>query len=417
VRSVASDRELDTLKALQSQAAAAVARSDSIANQRKLRKAQEALIAYQSRKKTGAGGSTTPGPGMGLREYEAAAVAPRLAPIDRKNRDQVTWRQTELQNMGANITVDGVWGPITEWYEAMANNGNLNPETGGTAGSQDPAAAPSSLDGLLGAGGGASRGGGGSSGGGTVGGPVTYTAPAPVTPSSSLSAADFKARVLAEIPQAAAFLQIPDLVPILQDRLDNKISDQEFAARVQQTDWYRTTPTKTRAWMGLYAIDPATADRQVEEQATMFKSKLGEYALTMADVTLQQWSRKILSGEVEGGAFDAYLKEQAKSLFPTLAGAIDAGFTVRQYADQYAQRASQRLGIAPESINFSDEKWRRALVRIDPKTGERSAMNLDEWDNEIRTNPIYGYDNSAEAIGSAAKFAQQIGERFGKVAS
>lgn len=363
----------------------------------------------------GRSGSTTPGPGYNLRQAEAAALvptAPRLAPIDRKNRDQVIWRQTELRNMGANITVDGVWGPITEWYEAMANNGDLTPETGGAA-SPTPATPPSSLGGLLSGGRAAPRGGAPSGGGGA---PVAWTAPGPTQPpSSTLSAADFKTRVLAELPQAAAFLSIPELVPILQRRLDKAISDQEFAAQVQQTEWYRTTPQKSRAWLGLYAVDPATAERQVQEAKSQFKSMLGDYALDLADVTLEQWARKTLSGEVDESAFQGYLKEQAKSLFPTLAAAIGDGFTVRQYGDVYAQRAAQRLGVAPESINFSDEKWRRALVRVDPKTGERKAMNLDEWDNEIRTNPIYGYDNSAEAIGQAASFAQQIGERFGKV--
>lgn len=357
-----------------------------------------------------AGGSTTPGPGYGLREHER----PLLEPIDRNNRDQVIWRQTQLRNMGADIVVDGIWGPITQWYEAMANNGDLRPADPAAS----PAPAPSSLGALLPGNGGGDRGpAAGSGGGGGGGAPVTWSPPAPTQPpSSTLSPADFKTRVLAEIPQAAAFLSIPELVPIIQARLDKSISDQEFAAQVQQTEWYRTTPQKARAWLGLYAVDPATADRQVQEAKVQFRSMLGDYALDLADVTLEQWARKTLSGEVDETAFQQYLKDQAKSLFPTLAAAIDQGFTVRQYGDVYAQRAAQRLGIAPESINFADEKWRRALVRVDPKTGERKAMNLDEWDTEIRTNPIYGYDNSAEAIGQAAKFAQQIAETFGRSA-
>lgn len=347
-------------------------------------------------------GSMTPGPGFGLREYER----PLLAPIDHNNRDQVIWRQTELRNMGADIVIDGVWGPITQWFEGMANNGDLHPASPASGGG-----APSSVGGV----GGGGRAGGGSGGGarGGMSAPAVPSAPTRA-PSSSLSLADFKTRVLAEIPQAAAFLSIPELVPILQSRLDGAISDQEFAAQVQQTNWYQTTPAKSRAWLGLYAIDPASAERQIQEKKAEFKSLLGDYALNLADVTIEQWARKTLSGEVPDAAYTEFLREQAKSLFPTLSGAIDRGVTVRQYADQYAQRAADRLGITPESINFGDEKWRRALVRVDPKTGERSAMNLDEWDTELRTNQIYGYDRSKEAVDQAASFVTHLEQTFGR---
>ena len=410
-----ADRTLAGLKAAQAQAAAALARSNSIANQRKLRKAQEALNAYQT--KITASPTNTPssavvkgsgqGPGFGMREAESKAA--RFAPIDRKNRDQVIWRQTELRNLGANIVVDGVWGPITEWYEAMANNGDLNPETGGAA--TEPAGdEPGTLDG----GGSLGFGGGGAPTRSVSSAPAvpTYTAP-PRPSAASLSAADFRTRVLTEIPAYAAFLDIPDLVPIIQSRLDNAISPEEFAAQVKQTSWFRTTPERTRTWMGLYAIDPASAERQIDEQAAKVKQAAGAYYVPLADVTAREWSKKVLSGEVPEAAFQQYLKDQAKSMFPPLAAAIDAGVTVEQYADPYKQVAAQTLEVPPEQINFNDPRWSRALMNVD-KDGNRTSMTLYDWQALLKTDTSYGYDRTSQARQQAAQMAQQLQETFGR---
>ncbi|HUR52878.1 MAG TPA: hypothetical protein VMZ71_02020 [Gemmataceae bacterium] len=401
---MATDKTLDTLKAQQAQAAAALARSDSIANQRKLRKAQQALLDYQASQKKKSKGSATPGPGYGLREYENPATQPRLAPIDRNNRDQVIWRQTELKNLGANIKVDGVWGPVTEWYEAMANNGDLNPETGGTAGrpSTDRALSGSmpAFDDPI-----PSR--------GAAPAVPTYTAP-PRQSAASLSASDFRTRVLTEIPAYAAFLDIPDLVPIIQQRLDGAISPEEFGARVQQTTWYRTTPERTRAWMGLYATDPATAERKIDEQAAKVKAAAGAYYVPMADVTAREWAKKVLSGEVPETALDEYVKQQAKSLFPALAGAIDQGVTVEQYADPYKQIAAQTLELNPNGINFNDPRWSRALVQVG-KDGQRGSMTLYDWQNLLKTDATYGWDRTNQARTQATQISERIAQQFGKV--
>lgn len=349
-------------------------------------------------------GSTTPGPGFGLRaaEAEAAASAPVFDPSD---PNQVRWVQQVLKDAGFDPgPIDGRWGPRTEAANAAWT-------AAGKPGPLEPAVGSDSAAGMFDVGGGLGGGGGAAASG--VPAVPTYTAPARPS-AASLTPNEFRTRVLTELPAYAAFLDIPDLVPIIQARLDNAISTDEFGARVKQTSWYRTTPERTRVWMGLYAIDPATANRQIDEQAAAVKRAAGSYFVPMADVTAREWSKKVLSGEVPEAAFTQYLKEQAKSIFPALAGAIDAGVTVEQYADPYKQVTAQTLEISPDQINFNEPKWGRALMAI-AKDGTRTSMSLYDWQNLIKTDPAYGYDNTNQARTQATQISERIAQTFGKV--
>ena len=403
---MADDRTLAGLRAAQAAAAAAFARSASIANRRRLRKAQEALANYRppiTATPTPVGNDSlarvqSPGPGYGLRAYEtqAAAPAPQGGGID------VRAIQRRLVDFGYRIAVDGVWGPKSKaaWSDFTAKGGSMDTAPAGSDGRGTP-----------------SVGGGGAG----LGSPVPVAAggsaapAAPTAPSSAgLNPADFRARVLAELPGAAAFLNIPDLVPHIQARLDGTISDQEFAARIQNTEWWRTTPQRARAWMGLQAIDPASAERQIEEQAAKVKEAAGAYYVPMADVTAREWSKKVLSGEVPETAFQEYLRQQAKSLFPALAGAIDSGVTVETYAAPYREIAAQTLEINPNEVNFMDPKWSRALVQVG-KDGQRGSMTLYDWQNLIKTDAAYGWDRTNQARTQASQISERLLETFGRV--
>lgn len=138
-----------------------------------------------------------------------------------------------------------------------------------------------------------------------------------------------------------------------------------------------------------------------------------QYGVPLGDLTKLDWARQIISGGATIDSFDSYLREQAKSLYPSLAGAIDAGVTVRQYADPYAQIASKELNINPNDFDLTDPKWSAPLNQIDPKTGARTAMTLAAWQSEVRKNPVYGYDTTTGARDQAAQFATQLAQEFG----
>lgn len=356
----------------------------------------------QKRTQTGSGAA---GPGFGLRETEAAAMTPTPG-VAQPNTSAINVRavQTRLVDAGYNLVVDGKWGPksAAAWTDFTAKGGNMDRD----AAAAPPPALAARRRTTIGVGPNASS--------PSATAFADPTSSAPMAP--QLSGPSFRARVLAEMPEYAPFLDDPELLPLIQARIDNTISDAEFASRVRQTEFFKTTPATKRAWLALYAMDPATANRQVEERAAQYKAMLGDYAVDLADVTVQQWALKTLSGEVPEQGFADYLREQAKSLFPSLSAAIDAGITVRQYADPYVQRASKMLEVAPDSIDFTQERWRRALVKIDPTTGKRTAMDLSEWENLLRTDPSYGWDRTNQARSQAAELAAQLERTFGRVA-
>jgi hypothetical protein len=145
------------------------------------------------------------------------------------------------------------------------------------------------------------------------------------------------------------------------------------------------------------------------------KALASQYGLPMSDQTAQQWGIGMLEGVVSQDALKAYMVEQAKSLYPGLSSALDSGVTVAQYADPYKQIAVQELGINPSDFNLSDTKWSDSLNQVDPKTGDRTAMTLAQWQTQLRSDPQYGYNNTHQAEDAAAQFINQLGSRMGVV--
>lgn len=147
--------------------------------------------------------------------------------------------------------------------------------------------------------------------------------------------------------------------------------------------------------------------------AQQLKALAAQYAVPMSDATLQKWVQDMLTGMVDQNTFRAYLIEQAKSLFPSLANALDRGITVQQYVAPYQEIAAQELGINVADIDWTDPKWSTAIHRIDPKTGQPVSMSLSDWQKELRTNPIYGFDQTTRAKDQATALGQNLLERLG----
>lgn len=146
------------------------------------------------------------------------------------------------------------------------------------------------------------------------------------------------------------------------------------------------------------------------------KQMAGQYAIPISDGTLKQWEQNILLGTANQSTFMAYVQEQAKSLYPGLANAIDMGITVQQYVAPYAEVASQELGVNANSIVWTDPKWNVALHQIDPKTGAPVSMSLSEWTRELRTNAIYGFAETDRAKELASQLGTGLAELFGRAA-
>lgn len=249
----------------------------------------------------------------------------------------------------------------------------------------------------------------------------------------------------------------------------------QVSARLQATPYFQHTDANARAFDALLATDPATARQTVEKasrtihdlesqlgvhlddaggmgspafaflthavaegwsadeikyrllasvnathnggeiaaNAAAIKGLANDYGVPLSDQSTMHWATLLTQGAINQDGMKGYLVEQAKSLFPALSSALDKGITVSQYADPYKQIAVQQLGVNPETINWADPKWNQALNQIDPKTGQRVSMSLDQWTQTVRSDPRYGYDTTSQGKQAAAQLATQLLQKFG----
>ena len=277
----------------------------------------------------------------------------------------------------------------------------------------------------------------------------------------------------------AAYLNDPVLGPILRDAARNHPGNEGWLlSQLEKTDWWKKTSQTAREMQALQRVDPATYRQQYAQMrqsvtqmaaqmglhvdpkrlnqisttalwsgwdagqiqqavgaefhynpnarytgtagstVSKFKQMAGDYLVPLANHTLAQWTRQILEGK-KGSAddFQSYLADQAKTLFPWMAKAIDKGVSPNQYLQPYQQAAAQTLELDPSRIDFTQAKWRRLFETVDPKTGDRSERGLANALTMMRTDPIYGYDRTQQARDEAAAFAQNIAQAFGYAGS
>lgn len=146
------------------------------------------------------------------------------------------------------------------------------------------------------------------------------------------------------------------------------------------------------------------------------QAEAGKYLVPISNQTAQGFATAIAQGTMDPSGVDAYLQAQAESLYPSIAGAIKSGITPQDYVSPYQEVAAQLLGVDPKSIDFTQQKYARALSQPG-QGGTPVAMSLYAWQQMLMQDPQYGYMNSVNARDRASSIAQGIGEMFGKVAS
>ena len=90
---------------------------------------------------------------------------------------------------------------------------------------------------------------------------------------------------------------------------------------------------------------------------------------------------------------------------------LDAGLTLNDIFSSYKDVAASTLELSPESISFTDPKFRAAFGG--PST---PPPTLDEWETMLRTDPKYGFDKTKKAKRDALSLAMTIAKTFGEVA-
>jgi hypothetical protein len=268
---------------------------------------------------------------------------------------------------------------------------------------------------------------------------------------------------------SAFALDIPEIRSVLEQAAAGDWDDNRIIGAISNTNWWRRTSDAERKWTALANQDGATATRQIklrrdqlfsqvrasgfvvdegrlmqiaelslkygwspqevqralasefkydptgERQAfaTNLKRLANEYVIPMSDNNIERWGQMLLSGEFTEDDFTNYLIESAKGMFPGMAAALDRGMTVRQYADPYLQMAGKILETDPDTLDLTEGKWIRAINQIDPKTGERTVMQLGDWERTLKLDPQYGYDRTKGAREEAVALGTGLLKTFG----
>lgn len=265
---------------------------------------------------------------------------------------------------------------------------------------------------------------------------------------------------------------VPELKKVLSDAITGGWSADRFAAQVQTTKWWKTTNDNQRRVLELQKTNPGEYARQrqlkideiviaarnlgvpqdnkkiaaladkalslgwsdqeisrfvaadVKVQAAgntgatavtvdALKKAAEEYGVPMSLQTLQTWTTQMLRGMVPEGTFESYLKEQAKSLFPGLSAAIDAGVTVAQYTAPYRELTAEILELNPADLRLDNPHMQKALY-AHGKDGSRTQMTLSEYREYLRGTD--GFRKTRQAQETAAGFVNSITEMFGATA-
>lgn len=194
------------------------------------------------------------------------------------------------------------------------------------------------------------------------------------------------------------------------------LTDQQLSDLALNTNLYGWTSDELTKAIAAYL--PTTGETTAGGAAQVNFAQLKQDAIQTwgvptTDEQIAQWVQQIAMGTQTVAGVQATMKQRAMGLYPTLADQFTRGETFKTATDPYRAIASSYLSIPAESVNFTDPKWMAAINQVDPKTGARTEMGLDQWTNYIRSQPQYGYQNTTlgknEMVGLANSAAKTLG--------
>ena len=139
------------------------------------------------------------------------------------------------------------------------------------------------------------------------------------------------------------------------------------------------------------------------------------YAQKPSDSTFDQFVIDIMNGTKTETQFTDAMRESAKSQFRSLQPGLDKGSDVDTLLAGYKQQATQVLGSAIDTsqIDWTSDKWNKALNYRDEKTNEYRQMDLWEWNKYLRTLPEW--QNTDDAKQTYQNVAYSLAKGFGRI--
>lgn len=269
----------------------------------------------------------------------------------------------------------------------------------------------------------------------------------------------------------AAYLDDPEIGPILKQAAAEGWSADRLAGALSPTSWWQTTQESARKFDAKLKTDRASADADVagavaqiqsealqlgltidparlqeialnsvrlgwndaqlrkalgaeaqrnpdeiaKTQLANLNSMASDYGLTFSPDQLQKWASDVIGGTATTQQFQSHLIDLASGKYPTISDALAKGTTVKQFMDPYVSQMASALELNPNAIDLTDPKWTAVLNGVDAK-GNRMPMSIDQAVSFVRSQPQYGWNRTDQANQQAASFAARLGQMFGAAA-
>ena len=144
--------------------------------------------------------------------------------------------------------------------------------------------------------------------------------------------------------------------------------------------------------------------------------KAQAFAQKPSDADIDTWVADIMTGRKSETQWEDLMRDSAKTQFRSLVPALDRGDDVQKATYAYRQQAAQTLGGVMDvtEIDWTQDKWNKALNFKDEKTGENRQMDLWEWNKYLRTLPEWQQTDEAKDV--YRNVAYSLAQGFGKMA-
>ena len=154
------------------------------------------------------------------------------------------------------------------------------------------------------------------------------------------------------------------------------------------------------------------ADLRQGALGTRLRGVADNFAQKPTDTMLDTWVAEIMQGTKSEQGFNDLMKQQASTQYRSLAPQIDKGLDVKTAVSMYSNSAQSVLGVDPATIDWSTDKWNKALNYQDPKTNEYRQMDSWEWNRYLRAQPEWQETDDAKRTYRSAAFT--LAQAFGK---
>jgi hypothetical protein len=185
---------------------------------------------------------------------------------------------------------------------------------------------------------------------------------------------------------------------------------------------YGWSATQTQNAVGSEAVAQAQG-RGAQGMKDLRSGTLGQnlrkiaagYAQKPSEATFDQFVIEIMNGTKTETQFTDAMRESAKSQFRSLQPGLDKGSDVDTLLAGYKQQAAQVLGTTVDTsqIDWTSDKWNKALNYRDEKTNEYRQMDLWEWNKYLRTLPEW--QNTDDAKQTYQNVAYSLAKGFGRI--